>query len=154
MLCENNVCENCDVDIISDIETLLHEYIMYMCDIIYVLVKEVMMFIFLFKINSVYIHMIHENQLNFFILFLFLLIFTTIIRHNLGEKNTCLNTQGMPRFAYFEGTFSKFSGGVPPNPPKRLRRFAPSRNASLHSACNFQLFFLWGLGNTEQGKQS
>ena len=52
--------------------------------------------------------MIHENQLYFFILLLFLLIFTTKIRHNLEEKNTCLDTQGMPRFAYFVGTFSKF----------------------------------------------
>ena len=49
---------------------------------------------------------------------LFLLIFTTTIRHTLEEKNACWNTQGMPRFAYFEGTFSKFPGGVPPDPPK------------------------------------
>ena len=26
-------------------------------------------------------------------------------RHNLEEKNTCLNTQGMPRFASFKGIF-------------------------------------------------
>ena len=26
-------------------------------------------------------------------------------RHNLEEKNTCLNTQGIPRFASFKGIF-------------------------------------------------
>ena len=62
-----------------------------------------------------------ENQLYFFILLLFLLIFTTTIRHNFEEKNTCFSTQGMPRFAYFEGSFSKFRGGVPPDPPKKAR---------------------------------
>ena len=75
-----------------------------------------------------------ENQLYFFILLLFLLIFTTTIRHNLEEKNTCLNTQGMPRFAYFEGTFSKFPGGVPPDPPKKAGALCALKNASLRSA--------------------
>ena len=59
-----------------------------------------------------------------------------------------MNTQGIPRFAYFKGSFSKFPGGVPSIPPKTAQ--APLRNLRL--ALNFQLFFLWGVGNTEKKK--
>ena len=72
----------------------------------------------------------------FFILLLFLLIFTTTIRHNLEEKNTCLNTQGMPRFAYFEGTFSKFSA-----PPKGEGATRPREMPRCARPAIFSYFF-------------
>ena len=70
------------------------------------------------------------------------------------EKERCLNTQDMLRFACFKGTFSKiFRGSIPETPPKKLGRFAPSKTPRC-ARPKFQLFFHWGVENTDNSIKS